>query len=175
MIRTSQPSKSRPSASDPSHSAATAAIKLPRWFIPTTSADDPWHEVEINRVLAYERWDAGWKARLGALAGLTLAEFRWRHVEGGGRYWRICFARHWPHHSCWSWLFEFGPQRGKPWEYRRFWAWRSYGGQCTVRLFWLLDFHWQRQRYDYMPAAPFAAQAPDIYPLHEGEARTRVW
>lgn len=40
---------------------------------------------------------------------------------------------------------------------------------------WLFYLHWSTQGYEWMAAEPFKRQAPLIYPLHEGEARTHVW
>lgn len=143
---------------------------------PTRAPGDPWYDVEINRLLTFQRWSDSWKARLGWLAGLTLLRLRWVYPDHPIRpYWVLTIAcRHWPHLLCWQWLLEFRLQRGAPYEYRRLCAFIHRPRHWSLRLLWLFDLHWASQGYDYMAAEPFESSAPQIYPLHEGEARTRV-
>lgn len=140
----------------------------------TTFPDDPWHEVELRRLHDFVRWSEGWKRRLGFTAGLTLLELRKDHYGDPPRKsWALMIAsRHWPHLLCWQWLLQLRPQRGMPWEKRRFFHFYRSHSQWTLRALWLLDLHWHVQHSDWMVAEPFRSQAPQLYPLHEGEART---
>lgn len=143
----------------------------------TTNSDDPWHEVEVKRLHDFNQWSNGWKRRMGFLAGLKVMSLHWTHPDPPHkRYWTLTVAsRHWPHLLCWQWLLHFRLQRGMPFEHRRFWQLSGYGRSWSFRWLWLFDLHWASQGYDAMVAEPFKSQAPLVYPLHEGEARTRVY
>lgn len=145
----------------------------------STVPGDPWHEVEVRRLHDFHRWSEGWKRSMGFLAGLKVLE--WRKDSYGDpprRSWALTIAaRHWPHLLCWQWFLELRPQRGMPWERRHFFSFHpTYGERgWTLRVLWLLQLYYATQRYDWMVAEPFKAQAPLLYPLHEGEARTQIW
>lgn len=154
---------------------AAKRVKV-RGFLTTTNQDDPWHEVEVKRLHDFARWSDGWKRRLGFTAGLTVLRLRWTHPDRPHKpYWTLTVAaRHWPHLLCWQWHLSFRMQRGRRYEYRRLCHFWRHGRQWTFAWLWLFHLHWASQGYDCMVAEPFKSQSPMLYPLHEGEARTRV-
>jgi hypothetical protein len=110
----------------------------------------------VSAVLAFEKWSAEQKRKLGPFAGLKM----FRRTSGRSV---IIISRHWPHLLCWQWLLDWAPYKAD--EKRRLFAFFSDTNTWTLHLAWIGYLYFKRQSYDRMAAlGPRWADAPVIFP-----------
>ena len=115
----------------------------------------PHHAPDIvERMHAFDRWDAEQRRKAGPLAGLR---FHWNHGPH--------LSRHWPHLLCWQWMIRYEPPRykGKP-GFWRFGPGAAGGDMIGLRLPLLGAIVYQRQASDRIAAFGTARRtAPVIF------------
>jgi hypothetical protein len=110
----------------------------------------------VPAVMAFEKWSADQKRKLGPFAGLKMFS------RTSGRS-IIIVSRHWPHLLCWQWLLDWVPYKAD--EKRRLFAFYRHTNTWTMHLAGLGYLYFKRQSYDRMAAlGPLGADAPEIFP-----------